>query len=206
MSDYLFTSKLLSSLIVISTISVLFSAKGALTVYAQSEKKIIKLAYSGKPQLKFTEARVGQLERKFDESFNAEAEWVKSLSFKLENISGKPIVYLQVNVNFPETRASGNLMSYGVSFGQRPDSKFKQNNKSMLLMPSETLEVSLDKEKDRIYKFVNERQPIELIQKVELEIGFIIFEDKTDWTAGSFLRQDPNNPDRYNPIGSEPPR
>jgi hypothetical protein len=49
-------------------------------------------------------------------------------------------------------------------------------------------------------------QPIELIQKVELEIGFIIFEDKTDWTAGSFLRQDPNNPDRYNPIGSEPPR
>ena len=72
-------------------------------------------------------------------------------------------------------------------------------------MSGETLEVSLEKEKDRIYKFVNARQPIVSIQKVELEIGFIIFEDKTAWTAGTFLRQDPNNPDRYNPIETEPP-
>ena len=198
-------SKLLLSLIVISTISVLFSAKGALTVYAQNEKKIIKLAYSIKPQVKFTEVKVGQQDRKLDESFNAEAEWVKNLSFKLESISDKPIVFLQVNVNFPETRASGNLISYGVSFGQRPGLKLR-NSKPMLLMPGETLEVSLEMEKDKIYKFVNERQPIESIQKVELEIGFIIFEDKTAWTAGSFLRQDPNNPNRYNHIGSEPPR
>lgn len=76
----------------------------------------------------------------------------------------------------------------------------------MLLMPSEILKISLDKEKDKIYKFVNERQPIESIQKVELEIGFIVFEDKTAWTAGNFLRQDPNDPNRYNNIGSQPPR
>lgn len=176
------------------------------SVQAQSEKKIIELADTIKPQLKFTEVKVGQQDRKFDESFNAEAEWVKNLSFKLESISDKPIVFLQVNVNFPETRSTGNLMSYGVSFGQRPGLNLKQHNKPMLLMPGKTVEVSLDKEKDRIYKFVNERQPIESIQKVELEIGFIIFEDKTAWTAGTFLRQDPNNPNRYNPIESDPPR
>jgi len=175
------------------------------SVNAQSDKKVIKLAKTAKPQLKFAEVKVGQQDRKFDESFDAEPEWVKNLSFKLENTSGKPIVFLQVNVNFPETRLSGNLMSYGVSFGQRPDSKLK-HNKPMLLMPGETLEVTLDKEKDKIYKFVYERLPIESIQKVELEIGFIIFEDKTAWTAGTFLRQDPNNPNRYNPIISQLPR
>jgi len=176
-----------------------------INIQAQSEKKTIKLAYSSKPQLKFTEVKVGQKDRKFDEGFDAEPEWVKNLSFKLENISGKPIVYLSVNINFPETRSSGNLMSYQVVFGQHPHSKLK-HNKPMLLMPGETLEVFLDNEKDKIYKFVNERQSIESIQKVELEIGFIVFEDKTAWTAGSFLRQDPNNPNRYNNIGSEPPR
>lgn len=173
---------------------------------AQSEKKTIKLTDTIKPQLKFNEAKVKQKDRKFGESFDAEPDWVKNLSFKLESISDKPIIFLQVNVNFPETRLTGNLMSYGISFGQRPDSKFKQHNKPMRLMPSETLEISLENEKDRIYKFVNERQPIESIQKVELEIGFVIFEDKTAWTAGTFLRQDPNNPDRYKPIESEPPR
>jgi len=192
-------SKLLVSLVVISTIFIVFSTKDALSVYAQNEKKTITLARTIKPQLKFAEPKVGQQDRKFEESFNAEAEWVKSLSFKLENISGKPIIYLQVNVNFPETRATGNLMSYGVSFGERPGLKLK-DSKPIMLMPGETLEVVLDKEKDKIYKFVNERQPLESIQKVELEIGFIIFEDKTAWSAGSFLRQDSVNPNRYNPI------
>ncbi len=172
---------------------------------AQSEKKTIKLARTINPQLKITEAKVGQNDRKFEEGFDAESDWVKNLSFKLENISGKSIVYLQVNVNFPETRASGNLMSYTVIFGEFPSKKLK-NSKPMLLMPSEILKISLDKEKDKIYKFVNERQPIESIQKVELEIGFIVFEDKTAWTAGNFLRQDPNDPNRYNNIGSQPPR
>jgi hypothetical protein len=175
-------------------------------VQAQSEKKKIKLADTIRPQLKFTNVKVGQQARKFDESFDAEPEWVKDLSFKLENISGKSIIFLQVNINFPETRLTGNLMSYTVIFGQRPDIKFKQHSKPMLLIPGETLEVSLDKEKDKIYKFISERQSIESIQKVELEIGFIIFEDKTAWVAGGFLRQDPNNPNRYRPIESEPPR
>lgn len=177
-----------------------------INIQAQSEQKTIKLARTINPQLKITEVKVGQKDRKFNESFDAEAEWVKNLSFKLENISGKPIVFLKVNVNFPETRASGNLMSYPISFGQRPGSKLKPNKPSMLLKTGETLEVSLDKEKDKIYKFVNERQPIESIQKIELEISFIVFEDKTAWSVGSFMRQDPNNPDRYDPVESEPPR
>jgi hypothetical protein len=174
------------------------------SVNAQSEKKVIKLARTIKPQLKFSDVKVGQQGRKFDENFDSEPEWVKNLSFKLQSISDKPIVFLQVNVNFPETRLTGNLMSYTMMLGRKPDIKFKQHNKPMLLMPGETLEISLDKEKDKISKFISERQPIESIQKVELEIGFIVFEDKTAWVAGGFLRQDPNNPNRYNPIESEP--
>jgi hypothetical protein len=171
-----------------------------LVVKAQDNEKTISLAYAGKPILEFSELKTGQKSRKFGESFSEDDDWLKKLSFKLKNISDKPIVYLSVNVNFPETRLTGNLMSYPVSFGQRPDSKYKQHNKAMTLIHGETLEVSLDKEKDRIYKYLSERQPIELIQKVELEVYFVIFEDKTAWVAGAFQRQDPNNPDRYVPI------
>lgn len=170
------------------------------SVNAQDDKKIVQLAYSRDPQLKISEIKLGQQPVKFGELFDTDLDWIKNLAFKLENISDKPIVFLQVNVNFPETRSNGNLMSYGLTFGQRPDSKFSTDKEPMLLKPGETLEISLDKEKDRIYKFVNERQPIETIHNVELEIGFIIFEDKTAWTAGTFLHQDSDNPDKYNPI------
>lgn len=175
-----------------------------LDVQAQSERKTVKLARTIRPQLKFSDFKIGQQTRKFEESFDAEPDWVKNLSFKLENISNKRIVFLRVNVNFPETRLTGNLMSYPISFGQRPNSKIKANNPPMLLKPGETLEISLEKEKDKIYKFVSERQPIETIHKVELEIGFIIFEDKTAWLAGTFMQQDLDNPDRYIPIKDEP--
>ena len=172
--------------------------------YAQNDKKNVKLARTVKPQVKFNDLKVAQKSLKLDEDFDAEADWVKSLSFKLENVSGKRIVFLTANVNFPETRLTGELMSYQISFGQRPGLEPINDNPPISFMPDETLEISLDKEKDRIYKFVNERQPIEKIQKVELEIGFIIFEDRTAWSAGSFMRQDRNNPRIYNPIEKEP--
>lgn len=73
-------------------------------------------------------------------------------------------------------------------------------------MPGETFDVPLEREKEKLYKFISERQSIESIQKVELEVGFIILEDKTAWAAGTFLHHDANKPGRYNPIRSQQPR
>ena len=44
------------------------------------------------------------------------------------------------------------------------------------------------------------------ICKLELEIGFVIFADKTAWVAGEYKVQDPNDPDRYIPVGPIPPQ
>lgn len=188
----------------IAIISILIGFGVILDVQAQSDKKTVKLADTIRPQIKFSDIKIGQQDIKLGEDFDTGPDWIKNLTFKLENISGKRIVFLIVNVNFPQTRLTGNLMSYGINFGLRPDSKFRQTNPPMLLKPAEILEVSLDREKERIYKFVNERQPIESIQKIELETGFIIFEDRTAWLAGSFLRQDSGDPDLYKHIEDEP--
>lgn len=175
-----------------------------LDVYAQSDKKIIRLADTIKPQLKFTEVKVGQKEQIFGESFTASPDWIKDLSFKLENTSGKKIVFINVYLNFPETKSTGNMLTYQIGFGQRPGLPPRGNNPPMLLNPGETVEASLVKEKDKIYKFVNERQPIETIHEVEIQVALVIFDDKTAWFVGSFMRQDPNDPRRYNPIEDKP--
>lgn len=172
---------------------------------SQEQEKIVKLAYSHKPIIKISELKVSGKARKFDESFNEDGDWLRNFSFKLENKSGKRIVYLQVNVNFPETRATGNLMSFPIVFGQFPDMDNRSKNTPLLLMPDDTLEVSLSKDFDELAKFINGRSPIKSMWKVELEIGFVVFDDKTAW-AGEYLRQDPNNPRRYINIESNPPK
>lgn len=194
-------------LITIASFAVYLLGTGTTPVLSQSniqiDKKIVKEAVTTNHQLKIKDVNLGKKSIELNKQFDSQLDWIKELSFKLENISDKPIAFLQVNVNFPETRLTGNLMSYGITFGQRPDSKLETKNKPMSFKSGEVLKVSLKEEKDRIYNFVEERQPIQTIQQVELEIGFIIFEDKTAWVAGTFLRQDTSDPDKYKPIDKQ---
>ena len=164
---------------------------------SDGRSKSVKLSYSRKPIIKISQLKVSEKTKNFGESFDEGENWLKNLSFKLENQSGKRIVYLQVNVNFPETRASGNMMSFPIVFGQFPDIVNYSKNPPFLLKPDDSIEVSLNKDYDELLRFINTRTHISSLRKVELEIGFIIFDDKTAWSAGSFSRQDPNNPGRY---------
>lgn len=166
---------------------------------SQERSKVVKLSYSRKPIIKISQLKVSEKNRNFGENFDEDENWLKNLSFKLENQSGKRIIYLQVNVNFPETRASGNMMSFPIVFGQFPGIENRSKNPPLLLNPDDSIEVSLSKDYDELARFINTRTSISFMQKAELEIGFVIFDDKMAW-AGDYLRQNPNNPKSYIPI------
>ena len=65
----LISSKLFLASVVVFAVSVIFAANGASTIYAQNEKKIIKLTPAVNSQLKIIELKIGQQERKLDENF-----------------------------------------------------------------------------------------------------------------------------------------
>jgi hypothetical protein len=174
------------------------------TIFAKStpdSKKVISLAPTIDPQVKFSDILVGSQNRKIGERFEAGQEWLYDLSFRVENVSKRPIAFLQVNVNFPETRATGNLMSYTIYFGEMPGKKYK-GSKPMLLKPGEAVNVDLESEKSKLARFIGERQPIDLISEIELEIGFVAFEDGTAWSSGKLVRPDPDRPGRFRPVSS----
>ena len=97
-------------------------------------------------------------------------------------------------------------MSYPIVMGQMPGSKFRQFHDPISLLPGESLELPVTQNHERMKSFVEEGMPFRNIGKVELEVGFVIFADKTAWSAGIFKRQNPNNPDRYDPITSGTPQ
>jgi len=177
-----------------------------MVVFAQSNDKTIALTYASNPQVIFPKLRVGENSIKLDEKFSESADWISRTSFQVENTSDHPIVYLAIDVLFPETRASGPVMAYPFTFGRRPNSKLRQKNEPFLLMPGEKLDISLASKYADIARFLEERHGIESINKVELSVDFLIFDDGVGWNAGNFKVQDPNDPDRYNDVGKIRPR
>ena len=164
----------------------------------QKPRKSVEQAFSFQPQVRFSKLKSGEIERRLNEEFEESDDWPKRLSFEIQSVAVKPIVYIELNLNFPETRTSGNLMSFPIRLGVRPDLNFPRDNEAFRLMPDEKVSISIARQYDKLAEFVERRTPMSTINKIQLEVGFIIFEDGTAW-AGEFLRPDPSKPGRYVP-------
>ena len=175
----------------------------SLRTTSQQQEKILEKAFSSTPQVKITRLETGGQSRKFGEKFDEEDDWLQKLSFQAQNTTNKPIIFLQVNLNFPETISSGPMMSYPLLFGLKPNSSMTAKRDPLRLMPEEVLDVRVEKDYDRIKEFVDRRHPGGM-NKAQLEIGFIVFEDQTAWTAGMFYKPDPADPRRYINVGDKP--
>src|SRR5437588_9323182 len=64
--------------------------------------------------------KVGATDRRFDEEFDDSDDWLRKLSLEIENDWNKPIVYLLVSLDFPETKLSGNEMRLYVYLENEP--------------------------------------------------------------------------------------
>ncbi len=143
---------------------------------------------------------------KIGESFVGGEHWLKGVSFKLKNHSNKEIVSIRFDINFPETTSSGYEMSFPLQLGRRPGVPGYDSKEPLSVKPGEEILLTIDENTyARLTKFIEKRHPISSINKVTVGIGFIIFADLTGWDGGSYYRQDPSDPRRFNNIGYEPP-
>ncbi len=136
------------------------------------------------------------------ENLSVGDNWLKDTSFRVVNIARKPIVYLDLNLNFPDAKSetTGPKMSYSFSFGRRPGSKFLQTEPPLFIKTGESLQVALDKNYGQIVEFLGTKHfAIQNMNKVQLRVGFVAFADNTGWMAGMFYKQDPNDSSRYIP-------
>ena len=190
---------------------IAFVLRGALTprpvqvdaAAPQGPRKSVEEAFSANPQVRVTKLKIGSVARGFKEEFDESDDWPRKMSLEIQNIGSKPIVYLEVNLNFPETKSSGSMMSYPIKLGIRPDLPPSGDSKSLLLMPGEKLDIPVSDRYDKVESFIRRRHPMKQIHKAQVEIGFIIFEGGTAW-AGEFLQPDPAKAGRYIPVGRKP--
>lgn len=174
-------------------------------VFAKTEEWL-KVAPS-EAQLKDTPFKVkGIPERPYIEiELDQGEDWLKGVAFKLKNVSDKEIIYIDLSLDFPETQSSGQEMSFPITRGRRPGLR-SMANEPFSAKPGEEFTITLgESQYQRLSRFIEERHPLSRINTVIVRIGFVIFSDGIAWGAGDYYRQDPNNPNNYISVGSQPP-
>ena len=175
-------------------------------VLQQGQQKSLEQAFSSNPIVRVTKLKIGRNLRQFNEEFDDSDDWLKGFFLEIESMANKPITYLEVKLNFKETKSSGPMMSYPIAIGINPDSKASALAKKPLhLMPGEKLEITLDDDYDRLERFIQIRHSMKQIHRAQVEVGFIVFDDGTAWIVGDYFRRDPNKSGRYLNVGRTPP-
>lgn len=136
---------------------------------------------------------------KFGSKFSGNEDWLRGLTFKVKNKSGKAITYMEVYVYIPapDTTPKAHDVLMPVTYGRMP------------LLPGDFADtpapnaVANDKEvtlilTDRTYEaykgLVIEKHGRASFDNVKVRIGMIVFDDGTAWDNGHILRQDPDDP------------
>lgn len=169
--------------------------------HQDKEKRIERLSYDNEPveisKLKAND-NVLELGKKIPDT----DDWLKHFKIEFKNKSDKIIVYLCYDLDFPETKETGNIFAFPLCYGINPFVN-KNNDNKQLLEPGDVAEVQLtDAKLATLKEIIERRQPFSGISKINIRLSFIAFEDGTAWSGGSMLRPDPNKTNRFIPITS----
>lgn len=139
-----------------------------------------------------------------DERFLADSDWLRGLRVRIKNNAGKDISYISLDLEFPETIATGNIMLFPFSYGPHPIGKTTQDDSVKAQRPVPTgnhVEMVVDDVVfGRLKGFLESQQPLDRVTRVKIRISMIQFTDGTAWGTGSSLKPDPNDPRRWNPV------
>ena len=134
------------------------------------------------------------------EEFAADADWLKDLSLKLKNTSGKTITYVVVNLRFPEVTRNVASALHQIFLGVDPDGKFQRPE--FRLAANETIDVPLASRYEAIKKLLKTtaNTPVENVGKLSVEFHSALFDDGTLFQAGVYYRRDQNDPHSWTAV------
>jgi hypothetical protein len=136
---------------------------------------------------------------RFNDSIFAGKDWLKSLQLELKNLHDKSIVHMRVELEIAPAGKMDAPLFLSLTFGIRPRRLMAELDAKTLkkLAPNKTQKLAVSEETSDFLNRYMKEQEIEDIDKVKVQVAFIIFEDGVAWGKGQTLRQDIKNPDTW---------
>ena len=125
-------------------------------------------------------------------------DWLRGLSFTLKNISGKPIAYVAVALQFPRPQGFvAYILSYGVDLSRR---ERRRATSAPAIQPGETVDLVLNDEKyPGFLRILDLGEATRSFDTAPYYIERVSFEGEPDliWSGGMLKRRDPNRPTEF---------
>jgi len=123
-------------------------------------------------------------------------DWLENLSFTIKNTSSKRMIYINLEMDFPETAVNAPMMVYnqlGIGIHPRAVGDALKNGVPLELEPEEVTTFYLSSEQLRLIKEFLALKNLQLadLNRATIRIDHIFFSDGTKWSQGYEYRPNP---------------
>lgn len=195
-------SLVLSALLLLTATVVLFCAYNAKAqrnpttiIAAQAKARILVTKTHLKLPVKIAVVKNQKGEMETDKEFVGDDDWLRGLTIRLTNNSGKAVTFVGIELVFwrTEDQSTGLPAAWPLRKGLDPFSSDSTPDQPEIASPNADLEIVLsDAQYDDIKRFLKDVEFPETIKKVEIQIVKIGFSDGTAWN-GRMYRRDPKS-------------
>jgi len=128
-------------------------------------------------------------------------DWLRGLSFTLKNVSGKPLAYVAVALQFPRPQGFvAYVLTYGVDLSRGEQ---RRESSPPAIEPGGTVDLVLTRERYAGLLRVLDRGGAERsFDAAPYFVDRVCFEGEPDiiWAAGMLKRRDPDRPTEFNAV------
>ncbi|HEX8653207.1 MAG TPA: hypothetical protein VF708_20505 [Pyrinomonadaceae bacterium] len=174
----------------------------------QGQERLLKKESWPKEPVKIVGVKAAKKSLKLNEKFLADDDWFKGFTVRLINTSGKNITYISLRLLFarPEDgeTAKDPPYVYSLTYGRDPSlpKPSTTSNSPQTVLAGKSIDIALpDEWYDSLKQGLKELKYPASIKRMEIALEEVAFEDGTMWSAGQFWQRDPNNSDKWVPIG-----
>lgn len=169
----------------------------------QDRERVLEKYIHRKEPVRIKSIRGRKGEINLNKKFVDDDEWLRELSFRLENISGKNITCVQLELEFPR---GDNIppLTFPVMYGNWPQADGSPPpDAPPVIRPGEEVFINLSEANyAALQNALVDLKYSRSVKHAILDIRTVIFDDLTIWRAGRFMRRDPTDPNWWVPVES----
>lgn len=191
------------SLLTVALLLLCTGLSSSITRAPQQQDRVVdKLSFRREP-VKIKQIKTKHRKAQIGETFAEDDQWLEGFTVTVDNNSGKTITSLRVDLTFlrPPNHEAAREPAFSHSLRFNPDPFFPEyglRDKSKSMKPGESIDLSLPGEEyQQIKVFLRELKYPQSIERIELTVVTVGFEDGTIWHAGTIFYRDPDEPGKF---------
>jgi hypothetical protein len=168
-----------------------------------NRRKTVKKTFSPNEPVEIVSITARGKKVDLGEEFIQPTEWLRDLEIEIKNTSGQVIEFLVIDLLFPETTSTGNVMSFPLRYGRSTSTAGTlEAEQQAPIGPNRSITLSLDDNRLlRLQRFLETRHKVDSLTRLDIRILKVHFDNGRGWDSGIPTKRDPEG--RFVPLNPD---